>query len=71
MLSCDATTSEWLRRIRAEFVEMPGMRLTRAQIGRLWGLDRATCDRLIDALIGAGFLKRTAKDVYARADHGV
>jgi hypothetical protein len=70
MLSIDATTSDWLQLIRAEYLEMPGLNLTREQIQRLWGLDRVTCDALIDTLIDAGFLKRTSKDVYARADQG-
>ncbi len=70
MLSTEATMSDWLRLIRAEYLEMPGLSLTRAQIRRLWGLDRVTCDALIDALIGAGFLECTSKDVYARADRG-
>jgi hypothetical protein len=36
-------TDQILRRIRAEFLEMPGMRLTFSQAKRLWGLDEQTC----------------------------
>ena len=39
-----------LRRVRAEFVEMPGLRLTPAQATRLWGLDGPACHAVIEAL---------------------
>ena len=31
------------RRVREEFREMPGLRLTPAQATRLWGLEQPTC----------------------------
>ena len=40
-----------LRRVRAEFVEMPGLRLTPAQATRLWGLEQDACHVVINALI--------------------
>jgi hypothetical protein len=43
--------------IRSEFAEMPGMRLTRAQFGRLWHLDETQCASAIDSLLRAGFLE--------------
>ena len=54
-------------RIRAEFLEMPGLRLTVRQASRLWGLDEGSCRRVIDALIGASFLRWTASGFVARA----
>jgi hypothetical protein len=36
-------TEEVLRRVQGEFLEMPGLRLTRAQACRMWGLDPASC----------------------------
>ena len=41
---------EVLRRIRGEFLEMPGLRLTCKQAERLWALDETTCVRLLEAL---------------------
>ena len=35
---------------------MPGMRLTRAQVRRLWNLSSPECDEVVDALISDGFL---------------
>jgi hypothetical protein len=48
-----------LRRVRAEFLEMPGLKLTVTQAQRLWGMDRRTCEALIDALTESRFLTRT------------
>lgn len=56
-----------VRRVRTEFLEMPGLRLTFAQAMRLWGLDADDCQRVIDALIGACFLQRTSTGEVVRA----
>lgn len=56
----DSKMDELLRRIRGEFLEMPGMRLTKRQARRLWGLDEALCDALLNALVEARFLFRTS-----------
>jgi hypothetical protein len=46
--------------VRREFNEMPGMRLTRAQVRRLWNLSSLQCDEIVDALISDGFLVETS-----------
>jgi hypothetical protein len=56
-----------LRRIRSEFLEMPGLRLTSAQAARLWALDRQTSERLLDGLTMAGFLLKNREGAYLRA----
>jgi hypothetical protein len=48
-----------LRRARAEYLEMPGLRLTTAQAQRLWGLDGRTCEELLTTLTRLHFLART------------
>ncbi|HSK11223.1 MAG TPA: hypothetical protein VK911_16690 [Vicinamibacterales bacterium] len=50
---------ETLRRIRAEFLEMPGLKLTVPQAQRLWGVDRHTCEAVIEELTASRFLART------------
>jgi hypothetical protein len=45
-----------LTRVRGEFLEMPGLRLTRDQARRLWGLDDGTCALVLDILTRRGFL---------------
>ena len=53
-------------RIRSEFLEMPGLRLTVTQASRLWGLDEGSCRRVIDVLIGSSFLRWTPGGAVAR-----
>lgn len=59
-----------LRRIQGEYLEMPGLRLTRQQAQRLWGLDEDTCTRLLDSLTEAKFLHQGSDGTYARIADG-
>jgi DNA-binding IclR family transcriptional regulator len=59
---------DWLRLMRAEFIEMPGLRLSVAQAQRLWGLERARCEALLAALVDARFLWRDSHGCYSRFD---
>lgn len=59
-----------LERIRSEYLEMPGLRLTREQLQRLCGLDRAICEHVLDALVEMRFLSRKPGGAYARATDG-
>lgn len=58
-----------LRRVRGEYIEMPGLRLTTAQAQRLWGLDRASCDALLGALVDAKFLSKTRDGAFVRSEN--
>lgn len=58
-----------LRRVRSEFREMPGMRLTIDQAMRLWAIDRPTCSDLLSTLVAAHFLARDDNGRYRR-QHG-
>jgi hypothetical protein len=64
------TRTQLLRRIRAEYIEMPGLRLTDAQAGRLWGLEASDCLDLLERLITEGFLQRRPDGTYARVTDG-
>jgi hypothetical protein len=55
-------------RVREEFREMPGLRLTPAQATRLWGLETDTCRRVIDTLVAAAFLRWTPAGAITRAE---
>jgi len=57
-------------RLYNEYIEMPGLRLTCAQAQRLCGLDETTCRLAFDALVGAGFLRRTDAGQYVRLTEG-
>jgi hypothetical protein len=56
-----------LVRVRAEFLEMPGLTLTVAQAARLWSLDAQLCSAVLSALEDARFLVRTRQSAFARA----
>ena len=55
-------------RIRGEFNEMPGLQLTIAQASRLWGMDQTACQRVIDALVEAAFLRWTPSGTVVRTE---
>ena len=48
--------TQLLNRIRAEFREMPCLRLTCRQAQRLFGMRADVCERVFATLIGEGFL---------------
>jgi hypothetical protein len=52
--------------IRAECLEMPGMRLTPEQVERLSGVDRAVCKCVLDDLVRAKFLGVLPNGSYGR-----
>ena len=62
------SNDEMLRRVQGEYLEMPGLRLTEPQARRLWGLDAASCDALLGALVEAKFLFRTRDGAFMRID---
>lgn len=53
-------------RVTAEYLEMPGLRLTLAQAQCLFGLDRQTCEAVFGALVSQRFLDRAASGLYTR-----
>lgn len=55
--------------IRAEFNEMPGMRLTRAQFRRLWQITESECDAVVRHLVDTGFLVETPRGVGRPPDY--
>jgi hypothetical protein len=54
--------------LRGEYLEIPGLHLTRNQIRRLWDLDDVTCDAVIEALVDRRFLRQSPAGAYVRAD---
>lgn len=62
-------TLQTLHRVRGEFREMPGMRLTLEQAMRLWSLNRETCASVLDELVASRFLQRDVNGRY-KLTHG-
>lgn len=59
--------TDWLQLVRAEYLEMPGLHLTKPQVQKLWGLDSTTCDAVLGTLIDKRFLRRANDGGYIRA----
>jgi hypothetical protein len=57
-----------VRRIVAEFDDMPGLALTVQQASRFLGIDHGACTRILDELRRDGMLRCTAQNLYVRAD---
>ena len=66
-MSPQPSQKDVLQRVRGEYMEMPGLRLTPEQAQRLWGLDRASCDALLGALVESKFLLRTRDGAFVRS----
>lgn len=59
-----AASERLARRIRAEFLEMPGLCLTSEQARRLWSLESRTCEQLLKSLTDSRFLRRTDRGLF-------
>ena len=66
----DVTADDLIRRLKAEFLEMPGLKLTNAQAQRLWALDPVSCSLLLETLVDVKFLFRTRDGAFMRVEHG-
>ena len=65
-----ASEDALMRRVRSEFREMPGMRLTLGQAMRLWDLDRPTCSAVLGSLVASRFLRLDGYGRYGLAHAG-
>ncbi len=59
-----------LERIRAEYLEMPGLRLKLEQVQRLCGVERTLCQLVLNSLVDAKFLCVKPDGAYARLTDG-
>lgn len=59
-----------LERLRAEFLEMPGLRLTAQQVHRFCGVDRDTCRAVLEELVSEKFLCVKPDGTYVRLTEG-
>ena len=59
----DALIPSW-RRVRGEYCEMPGLQLTVDRACRLWQVDVATCEMVLEQLVLDRFLRKTHQGAY-------
>jgi hypothetical protein len=64
------TLEDLVWRVRAEYYEMPGLRLTPAQAACLLDLEPSDCTIVLNMLCAQGFLARTRGGRYKRAQTG-
>jgi DNA-binding Lrp family transcriptional regulator len=60
-----------VRRIVAEFQDMPGLVLSLKQASRFLGVDEAACARILTNLTKAGVLRRSASEYYSKREPGI
>jgi hypothetical protein len=64
------TIEDVLSRLRAEYLEMPGLRLKADQVRRLCGVEPTMCQMVLDSLVNAKFLYAKPDGHYARLTDG-
>ena len=57
-----------VRRITAEFRDMPGLVLSIKQASRFLGVDEAACARILASLTQSGVLRRKDSETFARQE---
>jgi hypothetical protein len=60
------TIDDAVERLRAEYLEMPGLQLNAEQVQRLCGTERKICRVALDTLVNANFLCVKQDGHYAR-----
>ena len=65
-LSTNPGFMEAVGRMRAAFIEMPGLKLTPPQAARLCAIDQATCAAVLSSLVEDRFLV-VSRNAYVRA----
>jgi hypothetical protein len=56
-----------LQRVRAQYRELPALKLTKPQATRLFGVAPSMCDTMLKALVLENFLSRTEKGMFVRS----
>ena len=59
-----------LNHLRAEYMEMPGLRLKVEQVRRLCGIEHTICQQALDCLVSERFLYAKSDGHYARSTDG-
>jgi hypothetical protein len=56
-----------LQRVREQYRDMPGLKLTTPQATRLFGVAPSVCATMLGALVRENFLSRTGEGVFVRS----
>jgi two-component system OmpR family response regulator len=63
-----AETLTLSQRVKANYLDLPGLSLTVRQAQRMWGFDDEICERVLEGLAKEGFLIRSDDGQYRRRD---
>jgi hypothetical protein len=55
-----------LERVRTQYRDMPGLKLTKPQATRLFGVAPSVCATMLRALVMENFLSRTGEGLFVR-----
>ena len=69
-MAVEGLVVRWMDRVRADFLEMPDLALTKRQMQRFWLVDEDICEALIKGLTASDFLYLRPDYKYARVGHG-
>ena len=58
------------QRVRADFIEMPGLSLTYEQAVRLWACHPVVCRAVLESLLESQFLVRNRRAAFTRRENG-
>jgi hypothetical protein len=59
-----------LERLRAEYLEMPGLKLRIEPVQRLCGIEQTMCKLILDAIVKTSFLCLKSDGTYVRLTEG-
>jgi len=68
LMEHDLDFQELHRRVRADFIEMPGLMLTYEQAVRLWACHPVVCRAVLEALVESRFLVRNRRAAFMRQE---
>jgi hypothetical protein len=63
-----AETRTLSQRVKANYLDLPGLSLNVRQAHRMWGFDEETCERVLEGLTKEGFLVRSDEGQYCLRD---
>ena len=68
VMESDFGFADLLQRVKAEYIEMPGLTLTYDQAVKLWACHPVVCREVLETLVATRFLVRTRRAAFARSE---
>ena len=65
-MAAEGIVMKWMDRVRADYLEMPDLKLTLRQAKRLFDLPLELCENALRTLVAVGFLVQTREGSFLR-----